>query len=168
MAEKSIANQTTIAVLPLGEGRDSLLNIFDRPNWNLQFTCTLQETLTALSASPGVIISEVRLPDGHCWHDLLHELQKLEYPPPLIVTDRLADERLWAEVLNLGGHDLLATPFDAREVFHAVCAACRRTENEPEVVRVRKAMISARRGSASGSAVLSAYTGSAALSAGNS
>jgi DNA-binding response OmpR family regulator len=43
----------------------------------------------------------------------------------LIVCSRLADERLWAEVLNLGGYDVLAIPFHAGEVEHTVNAACR-------------------------------------------
>jgi hypothetical protein len=31
----------------------------------------------------------------------------------------VADERLWAEVLNLGGYDVLSTPFAAGEVLRA-------------------------------------------------
>jgi DNA-binding NtrC family response regulator len=41
----------------------------------------------------------------------------------LIVTDRLADERLWAEVLNLGGYDLLLKPFDPEELLRVVSSA---------------------------------------------
>jgi len=41
-------------------------------------------------------------------------------PPLLIVTSRLADERLWAEVLNLGAHDVLAKPFNAEEVVRVL------------------------------------------------
>jgi len=37
-------------------------------------------------------------------------------PPLVIVTSHLADERLWAEALNLGAYDVLAKPFDAIEV----------------------------------------------------
>src|ERR1019366_5350356 len=36
---------------------------------------------------------------------------------------RLADERLWAEVLNLGWYDVLATPFDADEVYRVMSYA---------------------------------------------
>jgi DNA-binding response OmpR family regulator len=36
----------------------------------------------------------------------------------------LADEALWAEVLNLGGYDVLTKPFDPKEVHHAVSMAC--------------------------------------------
>jgi FixJ family two-component response regulator len=138
VAEKPITNQTIVAVFPAGEDQTSLNDIFSRSNWKLQFTSTLWETRAALSVSPGVVISEARLPDGHSWSDLLYEMQKMECPPPLIVADRLADEHMWAEVLNLGGYDLLATPFDEKEVLHAVSTACRRTENEQEMARIRK------------------------------
>jgi DNA-binding response OmpR family regulator len=47
----------------------------------------------------------------------------LPNPPLLIVTSRLADERLWAEALNLGAYDVLAKPFDKREVIRTVTAA---------------------------------------------
>jgi hypothetical protein len=40
----------------------------------------------------------------------------LPHHPLLIVASRLADEYLWAEVLNLGGHDVLAKPFQGAEV----------------------------------------------------
>jgi DNA-binding response OmpR family regulator len=37
-------------------------------------------------------------------------------PPLLIVTSRLADDRLWTEALNLGAYDVIAKPFDRKEV----------------------------------------------------
>jgi len=46
-------------------------------------------------------------------------------PPPLIVTSRLADERLWAEVLNLGAFDVIAKPFDRMETMRVISAAWR-------------------------------------------
>ena len=52
MAEKPIANRTVVAVFPAGEDRTSLINIFGRSKWKLQFTCTLRQTQTALSVSP--------------------------------------------------------------------------------------------------------------------
>jgi DNA-binding response OmpR family regulator len=49
-----------------------------------------------------------------------------EAPPPLIVSSCVADDRLWAEVLNLGGYDLLTKPFLAAEVSRVVRMAARR------------------------------------------
>ncbi len=37
---------------------------------------------------------------------------RAEIALPLIVTDRLANEALWSEVLNLGGYDVVAKPFE--------------------------------------------------------
>jgi len=62
-----------------------------------------------------VVLCERDLPGG-TWRRLFVETRDLAHPPRLIVVSRLADERLWAEVLNLGGHDVLATPFAADEV----------------------------------------------------
>ena len=47
----------------------------------------------------------------------------MSIPPQLIVADRLADDALWAEVLNLGGYDLLMTPFEPEEVLRVVSMA---------------------------------------------
>jgi DNA-binding response OmpR family regulator len=71
-----------------------------------------------------VVITDSQLPDGR-WHDMLRELRRRPADPPLIVASRLADNRLWAEVLNLGGYDVLATPFEAQEVVRSVSPAWR-------------------------------------------
>jgi DNA-binding response OmpR family regulator len=74
---------------------------------------------------PWVMICDQILADGD-WRDLLSDLKDLQDSPPLIVSSRLADDRLWAEVLNLGGYDLLIKPFTAAEVSRVVRMAARR------------------------------------------
>lgn len=134
MAEKGIVN-ATVLIVTAAEDQVSLGNLFAQSSWKLVFARDLRETLTALRATPpGVVICDGRLPDGHSWKDLLHKMLEMGDPPPLVVADRLADERLWAEALNLGAYDLLAKPFDAKEVWHAVTTACRRHENERAMV----------------------------------
>jgi FixJ family two-component response regulator len=54
------------------------------------------------------------------WRDMLRRLQERANPAALIVTSRLADERLWAEALNLGAWDVLAKPFDRCEVTRSI------------------------------------------------
>ena len=51
--------------------------------------------------------------------------------PALIVVARVGDERLWAEVLNLGGYDVLAKPLDPAEVDYVISAACRQMGGGP-------------------------------------
>jgi DNA-binding NtrC family response regulator len=58
-----------------------------------------------------VILTSALLPDA-TWLDVLETAG----PVPVIVTDPQADARLWSEVLNRGGYDLLAQPFYAPEV----------------------------------------------------
>ena len=66
-----------------------------------------------------MLICEAGLGDG-TWRDLLEDTARLAHVPLMIVTSRLADDVLWAEVLNLGGYNVLAQPFDSREVFRVV------------------------------------------------
>jgi DNA-binding response OmpR family regulator len=84
---------------------------------------TLAAALNALSKHQfEVVVCERDLQPGS-WKDVLEEAVILPDPPPLIVTSRLADERLWAEALNLGAHDVLAKPFDRTETMRVVDAA---------------------------------------------
>ncbi len=46
----------------------------------------------------------------------------------MIVTGPFADEALWAEVLNLGGFDVLAQPLDSNEVIRSIHAAFRHSK----------------------------------------
>jgi DNA-binding response OmpR family regulator len=64
------------------------------------------------------------MPDGN-WKDVLAAASSLPIPPPVIVTARFANERLWAEVLSLNGFDVLTKPFDADEVMRAISLARR-------------------------------------------
>lgn len=59
------------------------------------------------------------LPDGS-WRDLTAAAAAMKEPPAVIVASRLADERLWAEVLNLGGYDLLAVPLVENELARSL------------------------------------------------
>jgi len=101
VTQEPIANQAILVVFPLGEDRTSLEDILGNSTWQLRFTHTLAETQAALGTDRiAVVLSERRLSDGHCWKDVLDHLQDMPHPAPLIVADRLADDALWAEVLN--------------------------------------------------------------------
>lgn len=69
------------------------------------------------------VLTEASLPDGD-WKDLLNFANNLGISAPMIVTHRIADDSFWAEVLNLGCYDMLAQPFDSREVERIVSLAC--------------------------------------------
>lgn len=84
--------------------------------------------------SYGAILTEAALPDGD-WMDVLNLTYEIGSFPAVIVTHRLADDRLWAEVLNLGAYDLLAQPFDTSEVQRILTHACTQAMAKPACAR---------------------------------
>lgn len=57
------------------------------------------------------------------WRELLDHIVQMVDPPLLIVASRFADERLWAEALNVGAYDVLAKPFERDEVRRVLTSA---------------------------------------------
>jgi DNA-binding NtrC family response regulator len=94
-------------------------------------------TLLLFYGTPRVVISEQNLPDGD-WKNVVNAANLLPCPPPVIVTSRLADERLWAEVLNLGGYDVLAQPLDGEEVRRVTGSAWQQWANRQDAARRSK------------------------------
>jgi DNA-binding response OmpR family regulator len=69
-----------------------------------------------------IVLCDSHLPDG-TWLDILKHAAGAAEPPLIVVASRLADERLWSEVLNLGAFDLIAKPFSGTDVLHVLTAA---------------------------------------------
>jgi DNA-binding response OmpR family regulator len=108
--------KSALLVSSLPEDHEFLSEIFGQQNWTFYGVRTLGSALTLLREQPvPVVITERDLPLGD-WKDLLAAIQHLAHRPLLVVASRRADEYLWTEVLNLGGHDVLAKPFQAKEL----------------------------------------------------
>ena len=143
MAEHSNERISVVAVLPDPEDRKSLSGIISHSNWKLLFAETYEEVCAALkTADAGPIVTDCCLPGGFGWRDLLQLATAVENGPPIIVTGRLADERLWAEVLNEGGYDVLMKPFEREEVLRSISYAWRSWSDRRECVVQRKPKIS--------------------------
>jgi CheY-like chemotaxis protein len=100
-----------------------LLQILDELPFLLTTAHTCQEAAAYLKQGAfGIILCECKLPDGS-WIEILNQVSGGGHDPLLIVTSRLADVSLWAEVLNLGGYDLIAKPFNHQEVRHVLTSA---------------------------------------------
>jgi FixJ family two-component response regulator len=126
-SNSSLAEKLTVlSASPCTEDHAALRRILDEGGgWNLERTQTLAETLRSLYLNPAVILCERFLPDGS-WKDLLRELSRRDFPARLVVTSGQADEVLWAEVLNMGGYDVLMKPFDHAEVTRVLRLAASR------------------------------------------
>ena len=105
--------------------RDALAAILEKTDWRIGYARSCGEAVMLLCREQvSVVICESRLPDGD-WKDMLEYSLQAPGAPRLIVTCRWANESLWAEVLNLGGFDVLAQPFDNTEVTRVTSSATR-------------------------------------------
>jgi DNA-binding NtrC family response regulator len=122
---------TVLSVSPQDEDHLSLQAITGRSKHWMQFTaCDLASALALLEQHEiAVVVCERDLLPG-AWTDVLERIQSMPIAPSLIVTSRVADERLWAEALNLGAWDVLAKPFDRMEVIRSVKSAWQHWHDE--------------------------------------
>jgi DNA-binding response OmpR family regulator len=120
-----LEKSTLLAVCPNQDDLSSLRTILDAGQWTVRQAHSCDEAARFLeSETPAVVACENELPDGS-WRDLYRLAANLADPPPVVVVSRHADENLWAEVLNLGGYDVIAKPFERTEVSRVMQMASR-------------------------------------------
>lgn len=101
----------------------SLGNLFRHTKWTLLHSPGCADAICLLTSYPvPVVLCDSSLPDGN-WRDILAGTAHLPHPPLLIVTSRLADDRLWAEVMEHGGFDVLEKPLNQPELVRVVSLA---------------------------------------------
>ena len=121
MKQHTIEGRNALVTLASREEAESLEQILDGADWSLHVVHTFAEAEAALGSSLfGVVVCGGHFADGRSWKDVLSLIHAMSVPPELVVADRLADETLWAEVLNLGCYDLLAMPFEPTEVLRVL------------------------------------------------
>jgi CheY-like chemotaxis protein len=130
-AAQGLKTVAVLCVSPAKEDHTALEEIFNSSPWSIcpDSLWKLQPSVTLASAWRALrkhqfplVLCECDLMPG-TWRELLDLLEQLPEPPFLIVTSRVADERLWAEAINLGAYDVLAKPFDRTEVMRVVSMA---------------------------------------------
>jgi len=135
-AESSTAPTRLLSVSSAGDDHVTLRKILSGMPWDLTPTATCKDAIARLGWDRiAIVLCECNLPDG-TWKDILNRLADSGQPPLLIVTSKLANESLWAEVLNLGGYDVLAKPFIDKEVRHVLDSAWARASNPAQRVHV--------------------------------
>jgi len=105
------------------EDHVTLRRILSGLPWVISAAPNCRQAIRQLSREKiSVIFCESLLEDG-TWKSVLRQISGKAHPPLLVVTSRVADDHLWAEVLNLGGYDVLAKPFNPEEVRHVCTTA---------------------------------------------
>ena len=122
-----------LSVSPMAEDHRLLQAIVDHTTWRLLKADRLSEAFSVLRQHEiSVVLCERDLVTGN-WADVLEAASELPCPPSLIVTSRVADERLWGEALNLGAWDVLAKPFDRSEVLRSIKTAWQHWYNQAQL-----------------------------------
>ncbi len=139
---------TVLGISPFEADHNCLRRIFSHSNWKLLISKTCAEAMGVQKRRLiPVVLCERELPDG-TWKDILERTSRAANPPSVIVSARLADDHLWAEVLNLGGYNVLSKPFRAVEVFRDVGLAWLHWRNRSERMEAERERPKALRGAA--------------------
>ena len=112
-----------LVVMP-SQRRFGLLPILEQAGMDVYVAGNFRDAQQKLSeqASYDLLFVDAELPDGS-WQRLLPAILESGKSCEVIVCARLADEQLWAEVLQCGVYDLIPEPYDEREVARiARCA----------------------------------------------
>jgi DNA-binding NtrC family response regulator len=121
---------TILSVSPHEDDHLSLHAIIGHSKWKLFTASDLASALSLLHDHEiSVLLCERDLRPG-TWIDVLEHITLLPHAPSLIVSSRIADDRLWAEALNLGAWDVLAKPFDHIGVIRSVKSAWQRWHDQ--------------------------------------
>ena len=134
---------TVLSVSPLDEDHSSLQAIISHSKWVLLKVRDLVSTLALLKHHEVAVVLCERDLLPETWIDVLKHINALPNAPSLIITSRLADDRLWGEALNLGAWDVLAKPFDPTEVIRSVHAAWRRWHDQIQMPAMAVTMLEA-------------------------
>jgi DNA-binding NtrC family response regulator len=120
-------NGAVVVISHDDENRAALRRIFREMGWTFcerRAVAAFRNSLKPLWS--GVILTESSLPDGD-WRDILSFSNSRCPGAQVVVMSRVADEALWAEVLNRGAFDLLAMPPEQPEVVRVGASAWRQS-----------------------------------------
>ena len=141
-----------LSISPSEEDHELLDQILNgsESNWDVVKTDTVLSAMSLLRERWFPIVICERDLAGGSWEYILGQPRE-RARAWVIVTSRFADERLWAEALNLGAYDVLAKPFDRHEVYrvvdsawqHWVNSGVRNSSTAPRAVTARQADVAA-------------------------
>ncbi len=120
-----------LLVTPNREDANSISRMLEPVGIRSEHVSSCQEARGRLSRNAySAVLTDASLGDGG-WEEILESAFHARTSPPVVVTDRVADDRFWAEALNLGCYDVLAQPFDASEVQRILTLACSQVPARP-------------------------------------
>ena len=119
----------TALVVRSRERRSTLLETLESFKLNVLWAENCREARSLLQTCPPleIVIVNVSLTDGN-WCDIFRFVVESGIETSIVVTSRLANEKLWSEVLWRGAYDLLVEPYKREELRRVVEGAVRALE----------------------------------------
>lgn len=116
-------NARLLAVTTCEENRRHLEHLTAGSCWKLDIAGGIAEAARLLRhLHYPVLVCDQELPDGR-WPDLLAALKGQDAPPKVLVLGDVADQRMWGQVLSLGGYDLLSRRPRREDLFPVLSMA---------------------------------------------
>ncbi len=101
-----------------------LLDYLQAMDADVRTASSCADAFDLLRDDPGVnlVLTDLALPDGS-WCDVLSWIQERYAQAKVVVCLRMTDERVWTQVLEAGGFDVMVEPYEDREVRRILQAA---------------------------------------------
>ena len=115
---------SVVVVSAVEQNHAALDSLFQRHGWKVRHTHSIADLDADPEASACVFLTDYKLPDG-CWTRVLEHVRKRAPGTEVVVCSSLVDEHLWAEVMCLGGFDVIGPPFDEAELLRVTECAWR-------------------------------------------
>jgi DNA-binding NtrC family response regulator len=121
--------KTTVLLVGRGSRRQTLTSNLEVLGMEILFANDWRQARQLLQTNPevAVAVTDLTLPDGN-WCDVVQFAAQQDFQTSIVVVSRTGSERLWAELLWRGAHDLLVEPLNDREVRQTVEGAARAAE----------------------------------------
>jgi DNA-binding response OmpR family regulator len=122
--EATMGKQLTALLVMNQERRSALADHLISMDATVLTAGSCGEAARVLRDEPEVrlVVTDLVLPDGS-WFDVLNRVGDARGDATVVVAARVADERLWTQVLEAGGFDLLVEPYQGPEVQRILAAA---------------------------------------------
>ena len=109
------------------ERRQPLLDALESSGIEVLPVCNCNEARRILETQPvQAVVTDATLPDGD-WRRVLEIVQQGRRKIEVVVCSRLGDAKLWLDVLEQGGYDVLVQPYQREEIKRIVEAAAARS-----------------------------------------
>lgn len=113
--------EITIVALTIEECDRQVLSWLAAENrWTIHFAESGEEAWRKLIEQKAPIFLCARDVPGLDWRDAIQRAASAPHPAFTMLVSNVTDENLWNEVIRLGGHDVLATPFRKEQALRAI------------------------------------------------